>query len=81
MTKLEALRSLIQYEWTDLDLFNKILTDHGVTSGATYAAGDREEIDLCHVDLLIHLADHPEVKDGQNSANGSGYEARKYSFL
>jgi len=67
MTKKEALKSLVDYEVTDDNLFDKVLTDHGLTGSDTYASTDRQELDMCLIDILNYLAAHPEIKDGQSS--------------
>jgi len=66
MTNQEALESLNEYD-ADSQLIEKILIDRGVTASATYSAAQRENIDLCYADLLVALANHPDIQEGSQS--------------
>ena len=67
MTLLQAFKASIEFGYTNDDLFNKILIDKGLTSGATYAQSNRSDIDMCKIDLIVDLLTHPEVKDGSQT--------------
>lgn len=62
MTNLAALQSLIEY--SNSNLFEKVLTDRGVVGSTTYTASNQEDIDLCLADIYMYLATHPEFKEG-----------------
>ncbi len=61
MTNLEALQSLT--EFSDTNLFTKVMTDRGVTPGDTYAAGNAQVIDLCLADVYLRLAASPDISE------------------
>lgn len=65
MTKLQAIQSLVEY--SNDNLFMKVLTDHGITSSATYTSSDQQEIDLALCDILLAMARLPEFKEGSHS--------------
>lgn len=65
MTNLEALQSLTEY--SNVNLFTKILLDRGVTGSGTYVAANAQDIDMCYADVLLYLAQHPDIKDGSTS--------------
>lgn len=65
MTKLEALKASIEFGFENDSLFNKVLLDAGITSGDTYAATNRQEIDLALVDVYTYLQSHPKIQDGR----------------
>lgn len=61
MTNLEALQAIIP-EYTNDNLFEKVMTDRGVTSSATYSS--QKDIDMCGSDVCLYLLSLPEFKDG-----------------
>ena len=65
MTLLEAFKAGCEFGYTNDDLYNKILIDRGLTSGTTYAKGNRASIDHCLIDLYTYLKTHPEIQDGK----------------
>ncbi len=69
MNKKAALKAAIEFGYNNDDLFEKVLIDNGVTSTATYSASNKQEIDLCLVDIYEYLSTHPDVSDGQSSIN------------
>lgn len=66
MTKLAALKANIEFGYHNDDLFNKVLIDRGITSTATYTINDRDDIDMCTIDVITYLLSHPDVKDGRS---------------
>jgi hypothetical protein len=67
MTNLEALKSMIEFSYTNDNLFTKLLLDRGITGSATYAATDAENLDLTLADLYLYLAQHPDLSEGKLS--------------
>jgi len=65
MTNLEALQSLVDY--SNSNLFSKVLTDHGITGSATYTSANQESIDLALADVYLYMASLPEYKEGSQS--------------
>ena len=63
MTNLEALQSLVEY--TNSNLFTKVLLDNGITGSATYAATEAQGIDLSLADIYLYLAQHPDLTEGK----------------
>jgi hypothetical protein len=74
MTKLEALKATIEFEYTNDNLFTKVLTDRGITGSATYTASDAQDIDLCLADIYLYLAQHPDYTEGKQSEKWSGID-------
>ncbi len=72
MTKLQALQSLVEYNNTNL--FEKVLTDNGITGSATYTAANKKEIDLALADVLNMMASLPEFKEGSHSVKYNSRE-------
>ena len=64
MTKLEALQSMTKgIEVTD-DLYTKVLLDRAETGGDTYAATDKDTIDLCLADIYTAVANNVDFGEG-----------------
>lgn len=64
MTNLQTLKAVIEFGYTNDDLFTKVLLDNGVTAGGTYTAADKQSIDLSLVDVCKYLKSHPKIKQG-----------------
>jgi len=64
MTNLEALKSMIEFGYSNDNLFTKILTDNDVTSSDTYTSDDQKSLDMCLADLYLYLAQHPDLREG-----------------
>ena len=64
MTLLQAFKAACEFGYTNDDLYNKILTDRGLTSGTTYTKDYRSNIDFCFIDLYSYLKTHPRIQDG-----------------
>ena len=62
MTNLEALQSMT--EFSDANLFAKVMTDRGVNPAGTYSAAQAQAIDLCLADVYLALASKPSVSEG-----------------
>jgi len=65
MTRLAALQSLI--EFSNSDLFTKVLLDRGIDGTLTYTAADEMDIDLCLAEVCLRLSVHPDITDGNTS--------------
>jgi len=72
MTTLEALKATIEFQYTNDDLFTKVLTDRDMTGSETYTKADyQKKIDLACADLYLYLASHPDLKEGGLSLSWS----------
>ena len=67
MTNLEAFKSLIEFSYTNDNLFTKLLLDRAITGSTTYAATAAQDIDLALADLYLYLAQHPDITEGKLS--------------
>jgi len=65
MTTLQALEALTEYR--NDNLFSKVLTDNGLVGTETYAPSYKQAIDLCYAGILLYLAGHPIVKQGNTT--------------
>ena len=61
MTNLEALQAAT--EFSDDNLFTKIMTDRAVTPSGTYTVADAQAIDLCLADVYLYLVTHPNISE------------------
>jgi len=67
VNKLAALKAMIEFSYSNDNLFEKIMLDHGLTTSDTYAATDRQDVDMCLADVYLHLATHPDYNEGGQS--------------
>jgi len=67
MTNLQAFKSMIEFSYTNDNLFTKIMLDRGITGSGTYAATDAESLDYALADLYLYLAQHPDITEGKLS--------------
>ena len=65
MTLLEALKASIEFGYQNDDLFNKVLTDKGLTSVTVYTTAYKAQIDGCLLQIYNVLLTHPEIQDGK----------------
>ena len=66
MTKLEALKSTINFPLPDL-IYSKALIDADLDGTAAYSSANTREIDLCMAGLLFILLTSPDIKEGDFS--------------
>ena len=64
MTKLEALQS--QVEYSNTNLFAKVLIDKGIDGTATYSVANVKEIDLALAEVLGVMVGLPDFKEGSH---------------
>jgi len=65
MNTLEALKATIEFQYTNDNLFTKVLTDRDMTGAETYTKTDyQKKVDLACADLYLYLASHPDLKEG-----------------
>jgi len=78
MTVLEALKGLIEFEYSNNDLFNLKLMDQGLRSNATFRTYTviQRGVDLALADVYLHLAVHPKASEGDRSISFDGKELR-----
>jgi hypothetical protein len=67
MTYLEAIKAKLSYPLSDSNAFILALTDRGLTSTDTYAAG--ESFDLAYADLIVVLVTTPNISEGGYSVS------------
>lgn len=65
MTILDALKSMVDY--TNDNLFAKVITDNGLNAGTTYTVAYKQDVDLALADVYLHMAALPEFKQGSYS--------------
>jgi hypothetical protein len=67
MTNLEALQAMVEY--TNANLFSKVLTDRGVTPSTAYTGtgAQQQALDLSLADIYLYLSQHPKVAEGSLS--------------
>ena len=71
MTILEAFKSMIEFEYTNDNLFTKILTDQALTASDTYVLADEEDLDMCLAELCLVLSSQPDFREGGSSQTWS----------
>lgn len=73
MTILQALKGSMEFQLENDLLYEKILTDRGLTTSATYAGteAEQEDVDLCKADIYLELAAAPDLRDGNSSITWS----------
>jgi len=64
MTNLAALTSMTEGIEVPDDLYTKVLLDRAVTSSGTYAATDKETIELCLADIYMATANRVDYGEG-----------------
>lgn len=69
MTRLEALKAMVEYE--NDNLFEKVLTDHGIDGSAAYTTQAKRELDLALADILEYMAALPDFREGSLSTKYS----------
>ena len=67
MTKLEALQSMTQGIEVPDNLYTKVLLDRAETGGDTYAATDKDSIELCLADIYMAVANNVDFGEGSLS--------------
>ena len=81
MTNLEALQS--QTEYTNDNLFAKVIFDRNIDPSGVYAAANAQAIDLCLADVYFYLATHPDIREGAVSIHWTAeqlMEARRLIY-
>jgi len=71
MTNLEALRAMIEFGYTNDNLFTKVLEDNSITGSDTYTAANQGSIDIALADVCLAISTHPEFKDGKSAVKWS----------
>ena len=64
MTKLEALQSMTEGIEVPDNLYTKVLLDREQTGGDTYAATDKDDIELCLADIYSAVANNVDFGEG-----------------
>lgn len=75
LTLLQALQAGVEY--SNSNLFEKVLTDHGLSGSTTYTSAYEEAVDLCLADIYMHLAVHPELREGSWATSMNSEELLK----
>jgi len=65
MTISDTLKGMVDY--TNDNLFSKVIIDHGLTAGQTYTVAYKQDVDLALADVYLHMAGLQEFKQGNFS--------------
>lgn len=65
MTNKQALESLTEYR--NDNLFEKCLTEQGLTTSGTYSSANATAVDYALADVYLALANHPDFTEGELS--------------